>query len=158
MKLSKQTSDAIQILCHCYRKEDNLSKAGDIAQELGLTKQMAFKLVKILNKAGFIETVRGPHGGIKLSEATKIATLGFIVRNLESKPTASQAEQNSYLLSVYIDEAFEAFLEVLDQHSLADMAIHSKATANVRDKREPKRDAMPTEAYSLRLDQKTTPV
>ncbi|MEM7751489.1 MAG: Rrf2 family transcriptional regulator, partial [Pseudomonadota bacterium] len=87
MNLSKQTSDAIQMLACCYRAGDELVKVANIADELGLTKQMALKLANILSQAELVETFRGPSGGIRLSEATRDAMLGEIVRRLESAPT-----------------------------------------------------------------------
>lgn len=157
MRLSKQTSDAIQILCHCYRQDDNLSKVGNIAQALGFTKQMTFKLVKILNQSGFIETARGPHGGIKISEMAKTATVGAIVRELEKKPIIKQAEQDTALLNVYIDEAFEAFLEVLDQHALADMVTCGKTADSPENREKSERKEMPASIYDVRFEQRTTP-
>lgn len=122
MKLSKQTSDAIQILTYCFRTGDRLVKVGDAATSLKLTKQMALKLVHILSQAGLLETVRGPQGGVRLTQEAENASLGNIVRILEDQPSSRSAGPQGILLNGYIDEAFEAFLEVLDRHSLADMA------------------------------------
>ncbi len=140
MRLTKQTSDAVQILTHCYKQGDKLVKVGDIALALGLTKQMALKLANILSQADFIETVRGPQGGIQLSEPTKAATLGSIVRKLETQPTPNKGSSRAIpVFDSFVDEAFEAFLEVLDRHSLADMARKSKAAVKKRAKRKPAR-------------------
>lgn len=122
MKLSKQTSDAIQILTYCHRQDGRLVKVAEVADTLGLKKQMALKLANILAQAGFVETVRGPSGGIRLSEATRAATLGHIVRTLEAQPTSRADYNDGGALDSFVDEAFEAFLQVLDRHSLAEMA------------------------------------
>ena len=120
MKLSKQTTDAVEILVYCVNPETDLVKVGDIAEELGLSRQMALKLSYVLGQAGFVETVRGPKGGIRLTKASREARLGEIVRALELAPLGRSAE--SSLFEGYIDDAFEAFLSVLDQHTLADLA------------------------------------
>lgn len=124
MKLSKQTTDAIEILVSCVRSNDNLLKVGDVAVELGLSKQMALKLAYILNQAGFLEAVRGPKGGIRLTSAARNAKLGEIVRELELQPFSGNGGGDS-LFGGYVDEAFEAFLSVLDQHTLADLAARA---------------------------------
>ena len=136
MKLSKQTSDAVQILAYCHRHNDRLVKVHDIASELKLTKQMALKLTNILSHANMIETVRGPRGGIKLTQTTKNATLGKIVRALEAQPTIKNSSEVSLPLNIYIDEAFAAFLEVLDRHLLSDIACggETRLTKSPNDK------------------------
>ena len=114
MKLSKQTSDAIQILTQCAREDAELVKVGDVAAELGLSKQMALKLAYILSQAGFLEAVRGPRGGIRLSDSAHAATLGEIVRVLELQPASrGQSGRSGGIFDDYIDDAFEAFLAVL---------------------------------------------
>jgi Rrf2 family protein len=137
MKLSKQTSDAVEILVFCLRPDDELLKVGRIAEELGLTKQMALKLAHVLNQAGFLEAVRGPKGGIRLTDAARSAKLGEIVRALELLPTERGKSDSGSLFGGYIDEAFEAFLSVLDQHTLADLARRPRRAT----KRKPSRQA-----------------
>lgn len=127
MRISKQTSDAVEILIHCVRLDDQLLKVGDIAAELGLSKQMALKLSYILSQSGFLETVRGPRGGIRLTPLARDARLGEIVRALELQPLSGVG--TTTLFEGYIDEAFEAFLSVLDQHTLTDLARRPRRSA-----------------------------
>jgi Rrf2 family protein len=122
MKLSKQVSDAIRILAVCYRADGKLVKVGQVANELKLTKQIALKTANIVAQAGFLETVRGPSGGIRLSERAKTATIGSIVRALETMPSAHGKGAKAAGFDEYLEDAFAAFLEVLDRHSLADIA------------------------------------
>ncbi|MEM9355890.1 MAG: Rrf2 family transcriptional regulator [Pseudomonadota bacterium] len=131
MNLSKQTSDAIQMLACCYRAGEELVKVAHIANELDLTKQMALKLANILSQAGLVETFRGPSGGIRLTEETKDTMLGEIVRRLESAPSQKSVNPHGQLDS-YIDDAFEAFLEVLDRNSLHDIAMKKQRRSKAR--------------------------
>ena len=50
-----------------------------------------------------------------------------IVRALEEQPSSRSGGAQQILLNGYIDEAFEAFLEVLDRHSLSDMTKQKPA-------------------------------
>ena len=122
MKLSKQTSDAIQILTYCHRQDGRLVKVAEVADTLGLKKHMALKLANILAQVGFVETVRGPSGGIRLSETMRAASLGHVVRTLEAQPTSRADYNYGGALDSFVDEAVDAFLQVRDRHSLADMA------------------------------------
>ena len=129
MRLSKQTSDAVKVLVCCHRSAAKLTKIAIIAEELGLTKQMALKLSNILAQAGFLDTVRGPNGGVRLSQSAHPSTLGQIVRKIETRPGGNTKNLQGSPLEAYLDEAFEAFLHVLDQHTLANLAANA-ATLN----------------------------
>lgn len=142
MNLSKQTSDSIQMLACCYRAGDELVKVANIADELGLTKQMALKLANVLSQLDLVQTYRGPSGGIRLTSDAKTATLGQIVRQLERAPERRSATPQARLEG-FIDEAFEAFLEVLDRNRLEDIAVGGQ---------------QPTTAGPLRSNQKTKKV
>ena len=121
MNLSKQTSDAIQMLVCCHRAGDGLVKVAQVAKELDLTKQMALKLANILSQAELVVTFRGPSGGIRLSDNARQATIGDIVRRLERAPVPKSTTQKTQLKD-FIDDAFEAFLDVLDRNTLSDIA------------------------------------
>lgn len=127
MNLSKQTSDAIQMLACCYRCGDELAKVAVIAEELELTKQMALKLANILSQADLVETYRGPSGGIRLTNSAQYATLGQIVRKLERAPVQKSVRPQNQL-DGFIDDAFEAFLDVLDRNTLHDIALKKTST------------------------------
>lgn len=136
MKLSKQTSDAVSILIHCKQSDGELVKVGRIADDLDLTKQMALKLSNRLSRAELLTTVRGPRGGVQLTDLAETLPLGKIVRRLEAVLYGTENGAQDTPFDLYFDEAFEAFLEVLDQHTLEDLAADksrrakSKATAS----------------------------
>jgi len=122
MRLLKRTSDCIQILVVCHRAGDGLIKVGQIAEELGLTKRMALKLANILSQAGYLVTVRGPKGGIRLAEKAKTAKLGQIIRALESLTDRGFSSGLPPQFHRQLDDAFDAFLDVMDQYTLSDFA------------------------------------
>ena len=128
MKLSQQTSDAVSILVYCESSDGHLIKVREIADELQMTKNMALKLSNILSQKGLVKTVRGPAGGIQLSDVAKSATLRDIVRKLETPSVNRKKKKRLAPLDQYFDEAFEAFLSVLDQHCLADLAKTKRAS------------------------------
>lgn len=132
MKLSKQVSDAIRILVTCYRSEGELLKVGHIAEELGLTKQIALKTANTLAQAGLLETVRGPSGGIRLADTARDVTIGQIVRVLEAVPQHASPQASGAGIGEFLDDAFAAFLEVLDRHKLSDLAAGSETARRKR--------------------------
>jgi Rrf2 family nitric oxide-sensitive transcriptional repressor len=128
MRLTKQTSHAIRILTQCTRVGDRRVKVAELASSLGITPQNAFKIVHILVKAGFLKAVRGRAGGVTLSRPATEIIVGDVVRATEvthvevddGDVTASAAAPLP--INRILDEALEAFIAILDQHTLADMA------------------------------------
>ena len=143
MRVPKQISDAIRILVQCQNSGDELVKIAVVAEELDLTKQMALKLSNILRQLEFLKSVRGPNGGIRLSEAARDATVGEVVRALLGRPELSQDAREVVDFNGLYDEAFEAFLAVLDRQPLQDLASRpartkgSKRTASSEKKPRP---------------------
>lgn len=121
MRLNKSTSYAVRILIDCARAGDRLVKVAEFADRLEITQQNAFKIVHLLSKAGFLASVRGRRGGVRLARpATKIR-VGDVVRAIEFTGANGEARNHGSLNQI-VDDALEAFISVLDQHTLAQMA------------------------------------
>jgi Rrf2 family protein len=126
MRLNKSTSHAVRILIDCARAGDQLIKVADIAQRLDITQQNAFKIVHLLSRAGFLASVRGRRGGVRLARPAAKMRVGDVVRAIEFTGLDAK-EPSSAGLSQIVDVALEAFISVLDQHTLAEMAEASQA-------------------------------
>ena len=127
MRLTKQTGHAIRILIDCARAGGQLVKVAEIAGRLGITQQNAFKIVHRLSRAGLVEAVRGRSGGVRLAAPPDTMRLGTVVRVMELTHVTVDGETafgqaRPAAINVILDEALEAFIDVLDQHTLADMA------------------------------------
>ena len=125
MRLNKSTGDAIRILIACARAEGALVKVVDLSATLDITMQNVFKIVHILSRAGLTAAVRGRHGGIRLSGPADTIFIGDVVRAMES--TEPSPETTGGVTRV-LDDALEAFIAVLDRHSLADMVAREAST------------------------------
>jgi Rrf2 family nitric oxide-sensitive transcriptional repressor len=122
MRLNKSTSHAVRILIDCAKAGDRLIKVADIAQRLDITQQNAFKIVHLLSKAGFLSSVRGRNGGVRLARPAAKIRVGDVVRAIEFSGSDSKEGRGHASLSQIVDDALEAFISVLDQHTLAEMA------------------------------------
>ena len=135
MRLNKSTGHAIRILIECARAEEQLVKVADLASSLDLTMQNVFKIVHILSRAGLISAARGRHGGVGLGRPAREIRMSDIVRAMEQTDLGLDAEGlrlGSGRAAVngvnrVLDDALEAFVAVLDQHTLADMAAAPRA-------------------------------
>lgn len=133
MRLTKQTNYAIRIMMYCAANNGNLSQIPEIAKAYGLSELFLFKILKPLTKNGFVETVRGRNGGIKLAKPADEVRLSDVVRITEDNfnmaecfseegadcPLVDSCELNSALR-----QALGAFFEVLDKYTIQDLAIN----------------------------------
>ena len=129
MRLNKSTSHAIRILIECARSDGHLVKVADLSARLDITIQNVFKIVHLLNRAGLLAAARGRNGGIQLARAADVIRIGDIVRAMET--TAMELEGPSGMarspsaeadVNKVLDTALGAFISVLDQHTIADLA------------------------------------
>ena len=136
MRLTKTTSHAVRILLDCALSGDERTKVADIAKRLNITQLNVFKVVGLLSHAGFVEATRGRYGGVRLSRRANEIHIGEVVRAIESTNIEvaglEQRRRTRYgdtkpQLSSIFDDALEAFISVLDQHNLADLATAARS-------------------------------
>jgi Rrf2 family nitric oxide-sensitive transcriptional repressor len=147
MRLNKSTGHAIRILIECARAKGELVKVADLATSLDLTMQNVFKIVHILSRNRLISAARGRNGGVGLARPPEQIRMGDIVRAMESTdieldidaPRKKSGQASVSGVNRVLDDSLEAFVAVLDQHTLADMAGQREpgdaATAKKRSKR-----------------------
>ncbi len=127
MRLTKSTGHAIRILIDCAGADDRLLKAAELSERLQITQQNVFKIVNLLAREGLIEAVRGRNGGVRLARPADQIRIGDVVRATEithvevadCAPVRKQKSRSG--VNEILDDALGAFIDVLDQHTLADM-------------------------------------
>jgi Rrf2 family protein len=145
MRLTKSTSHAIRILIDCARAEGRLVKVAELSVRLDITQQNVFKIVNLLARAHLIEAVRGRNGGVRLARPAGAIRIGDVVRatevtHVEIEERTGGRKPKRARVNRILDDALEAFIDVLDQHTLADMA-----------------SSQPTEPHSARRRQGNRP-
>ena len=133
MRLNKSTSHAVRILIDCAKADGKLIKVADIAKRLDITQQNAFKIVHLLSKSGFLASVRGRHGGVRLARPAGQIRIGDVVRSIETLGQEEEAGSSRGSLHRIVDDALDAFISVLDQHPLEDRAAGAAQGAPARD-------------------------
>jgi len=140
MKLNKATSHALRVLVACASAGDALKKVADLATELDLSQQNTFKIVHLLSRAGFVEGERGRYGGVRLAHPADAIKVGNVVKAMELEP--DQGNDGITLLAdpqtPLLDAAFGAFIAVLNQTTIADMARAQKPPARSGRAKKPK--------------------
>lgn len=129
MRISKTTHNALQILIATARSGNNLVKGAAVAKELDLTQQNTSKIVHLLSRGGFIKAVRGPQGGMMLAHKPEDIRIGDVVLAMERMAMDDERTAgDSGGFTGLFDVALEAFVTVLNQHTLADMVRSRKGS------------------------------
>ncbi|HLU22001.1 RrF2 family transcriptional regulator [Lederbergia graminis] len=132
MRLTNYTDYALRILIYLSSKgPDKLSNISEIAEAYNISKNHLMKVTHELGKMGVIVTVRGRGGGIKLALAPEEINIGAIVRQTEDDfklvPCFEQGSTECVISPVcglkhVLHRALSAYLQVLDEYTLADIA------------------------------------
>jgi Rrf2 family nitric oxide-sensitive transcriptional repressor len=130
VQLTSFTDYSLRVLIHLGTHTDTLSTVGAIAEEHGISRHHLTRVVHQLGLKGYIETVRGKGGGIRLARQPDQIRIGNVVRDMEPgfelaecfKPGESGCRLlPSCALMPVLAQAGRAFLETLDRYTLADM-------------------------------------
>lgn len=130
MRLSSYSDYALRILIYLALQPDELPTIAEIAERYAISKNHLMKVAHHLGLGGYIETVRGRGGGLRLGRAAEQIRLGDVVRYTEQDLAIVECmgEGNQCRLTPactlrgVLGEALKAFLAVLDEYTLADIA------------------------------------
>lgn len=134
MRLTLFTDYALRILMFLAARPGNLVTIREIAERYGISENHLMKIVHQLGKDGFIETVRGRQGGMRLAVNPDTINIGDIVRRYEEdmrlvecfdSKTNTCPIAGACALTGVIGEALGAFLAALDRKTLADIMRES---------------------------------
>ena len=130
MRLTVYTDYALRMLIYLALKDDGLATIEEIAQSYGISKNHLMKVAHQLGLAGYVDTVRGRHGGLRLAKPAKAIGLGEVVRHTEpdmaivmcfEPVNADCAILPSCVLRKALARARSAFIDVLDEYTLSDL-------------------------------------
>ncbi|HTJ95044.1 MAG TPA: Rrf2 family transcriptional regulator [Pararobbsia sp.] len=141
MRLTDYTDYSLRVLMYLTVRRDRLATIQEIADAYGVSKNHLMKIAQRLGELGWIETVRGRKGGLRLAPDSASLTIGRIVRETESDfelvscfsqhaasdlTTAADdkscvIEPSCQLRHVFV-RARDAFLRELDGHTLAQIS------------------------------------
>ncbi len=131
MRLTRYTDYSMRVLIHLGAKGEGLSSIAEIARAYGISQSHLMKVVQDLAAAGFVETVRGRTGGLRLGRRPEEINLGALVRYTEEDFALVDCSvcqiAPACTLPRVLAEAVQAFLAVLDRHTLADLLEHRSA-------------------------------
>lgn len=139
MQLTQYTDYALRTLLYLAVTEENATIT-EIADRYNISRNHLVKVVHNLGKLGYITTIRGRQGGLRLARTPESIRLGEVVR---------KTEPNFHLVECFdrvndrcvitpgcqlkgvLGKAFKAFSDVLDEYTLADLTANKKELARL---------------------------
>jgi Rrf2 family nitric oxide-sensitive transcriptional repressor len=133
MQLTQYSDYALRTLIYLAIRDDNVTIT-EIAEDYKISRNHLVKVVHNLGKLGYITTLRGRNGGLRLAMPPEAINIGEVVRRTEPNFNLVECfdrENNACVITPacrlmgVLGEAFRAFTTVLDQYTLADMTVNA---------------------------------
>lgn len=130
MQLTQYTDFALRTLIALGLNPGEKLTVTDISTAYGISRHHLVKVVARLAELGYVETLRGKGGGMRLVHAPRTIRLGAVVRDMEAElgvvPCLTKEGGHCVIapackLKGLLQEATGSFLETLDQHTLEDV-------------------------------------
>ncbi len=137
MRLTRFTDYAMRVLLYLGTRPDRICTIPEMARAYGISQNHLMKVVHQLGRAGYVTSVRGRNGGIRLARPAAMINIGAAIRHSETQPGAEGLALLDCLtcriapacaLTGVVDEALAAFFAVLERHTLADL-LHRRTGA-----------------------------
>lgn len=130
MRLAVYTDYSLRMLMYLAVKRDGLATIAEVADAYGISRNHLNKVAHQLGLAGYVETVRGKGGGLRLAKPAERIGLGEVVRHAEPdmalvpcfEPVCAPCPIVPCCgLVGALREARRAFLAALDRYTVADL-------------------------------------
>ena len=140
MKLTFYSDYSLRLLMYVSVKRDGLVTIQEVADAYGISKNHLMKVAFELGRKGFLETVRGRGGGLRLARSPEKIGVGEVVRAMEEdftmvecfEPKTNQCViTGPCRLRGALSRALKAYFAVLDEYTLADLAGQNPVLARV---------------------------
>lgn len=137
MKLTLFTDYSMRVLLYLAARPDRLCSIAEVAQTYRISQNHLMKVVTELVQSGYVESIRGRNGGIRLGKPPEDINIGALVRRTEGGfdlvDCGNCIVAPACRLTGMLKEALSAFLAVLDRYSLADLVTRPEDFALIFD-------------------------
>lgn len=127
MRLTRYTDYSLRVLIHLALNDNRLCSIAEVARAYELSHNHLMKVVNALARDGFIETVRGRAGGMRLARPADRITVGEVVRRTEEGFNLADCSGCALApacgLTGVLAEGMRAMLAVFDAYTVADLLM-----------------------------------
>lgn len=125
MRLTLYSDFAVRLMLFLATHEDRLCSISEIARAYGISQNHLMKVTSDLAGSGYVQSLRGRGGGLRLARPAREINIGSLVRHTEGKVDIVGCGDCVLapacgMVCVFKD-AVESFFMKLDQYSLADI-------------------------------------
>lgn len=130
MRLTRFSDNALRCLITLGLEPERCITVHEIADRMNMSYEHLVKIVQRLAELGHVETVRGRHGGVRLSRRATDIRIGELIRQTEENLALVECFEPDHntcpitsacRLANLLDDALQAFMAVLDERTLADV-------------------------------------
>ncbi|HEY9578971.1 MAG TPA: Rrf2 family transcriptional regulator [Rhizorhapis sp.] len=125
MRLTLFTDYSIRVLLYLGTRPERLCSIAEVARGYDVSQNHLMKVVNELARAGYVESVRGRSGGIRLGRSPEEINIGAVIRHTEDGFDLLDCDNCIVApacgLTGILRQALGAFLCVLDAYTLADL-------------------------------------
>ncbi|KPV39413.1 hypothetical protein AN478_09550 [Thiohalorhabdus denitrificans] len=129
MRLTRHTDYALRVLMYLGARDNRLATITEVAEVYKISRNHLVKVVNVLGREGYLQTVRGKGGGIRLGMPPEQIVVGSVVRTMEEHLDIIDCVGTECpiiapcRLRTALGEARDAFMAVLDGYTLADLVV-----------------------------------
>jgi len=130
----------MRVLLYLGTRPEKICSIAEIARTYGVSQNHLMKVVNDLANAGYVTSLRGRSGGLKLGRPAEAINIGEVVRHTEEGfelvECASCFIAPACGLNCALAEALSAFMAVLDGYTLADLIAKREGIGKLFDIRQ----------------------
>ncbi|MBS0325773.1 MAG: Rrf2 family transcriptional regulator [Proteobacteria bacterium] len=132
MRLTTFSDYSLRVLMYLGVHRGRLATIGEVARAYAVSENHLVKVVHHLARHGYVETLRGKGGGMRLARAPEAINVGEVVRGTEENlvlvecfdsETSNCRIGAACLLKGILARAVDAFFVALDDYTLADLLV-----------------------------------
>lgn len=139
MRLTLFTDYSLRVLMYTALVPDRLVTVAELSKAYDISINHIMKIVHFLAQQGYLETIRGKGGGMRLQRAPADINLGQLVRTTEVNDTLVECfdsasskcriDGHGCMVGAVLRKAQHAFFEELSGHTLDDLLRRSDKMA-----------------------------
>lgn len=134
MKLTDYTDYSLRVMLYLALRGQELATIQEISDAYGISKNHLMKVVQRLGEMGWVDTIRGRNGGLRLAPNSLTLSVGDVVRHTESDFalvacfSSEHADRRSCVIEPHcrlkhaLAAARGAFLAELDGYTIGELA------------------------------------
>jgi Rrf2 family nitric oxide-sensitive transcriptional repressor len=138
MRLTAFTDYCLRALIYVALKRGELATIDEIAERYAINRNHLVKVIFRLGQLGYLDTMRGKGGGVRLAKDPAKINLGTLVRQTEDDLALVECFhagtcviEPACVLRKALRQALDAFFKTLDAYTVADLLRPSSSLARL---------------------------